>query len=309
MLNILYCFDENYNKQTFISIYSILRLLESNQKISVYIIHKNPSTFEKYAKKLQKYENLEKINVYLFEDSFEFPQLEKAHVSEATYYRLMIENYIPKDIDNLIYLDSDVIALNNPYNSCQHVLSDLNEKDETIGVSTELFKTRENTHFENIELNGYKYFNAGVMFINYKKWKKSNLKTTFLDKVQKYKDVIKLWDQDILNNYFDGSYYEISSLLNFRVNTNNNLEFLMNNVIFYHFSGDHKPWLLKGSLDDTAMLFFKINAEIDKEPYFFERKTGRITFLKMLIANIFSLRFVSIKNKRNYIKSAIKGLI
>ena len=49
MLNLLYCFDENYNRQTFISIYSIIRLLDNSQKITVYAIHYEPQTFEKYA--------------------------------------------------------------------------------------------------------------------------------------------------------------------------------------------------------------------------------------------------------------------
>lgn len=308
MLNLLYCFDENYNKQTFISIYSIIRLLDNNQKITVYAIHKEPRTFEKYAKKLEKYENVAKIYVYKFDENIDFPQLEKAHVSEATYYRLMIENYIPKEIDNLIYLDSDVIAMNNPYDSCKHVLDDLNKTGEIVGVSTEMFNSKKNEHFKNIELTGYKYFNAGVMFIDYKKWRENNLKLTFLDKVERYKDVIKLWDQDILNNYFNGEYYEISSLLNFRLNTNNNLEFLKNNVIFYHFSGDHKPWLLKGSLDDTAKIFFDIYSELDERKYFFERKTGRALFLKVLTKNLISRKFRSYTNKKDYIRAALKEL-
>ena len=72
MLNLLYCFDENYNKQTFISIYSIIRLLDNNQKITVYAIHKEPRTFEKYAKKLETYENGAKIHVYKFDENIDF---------------------------------------------------------------------------------------------------------------------------------------------------------------------------------------------------------------------------------------------
>ena len=309
MLNLLYCFDENYNKQTYISIYSILRQLEDNQKISVYIIHKNPTSFNKYVEKLDRFGNLETIKIYKFIDKIDFPFLDKAHVSEATYYRLMIENYIPENIDSLIYLDSDVIALNNPYDICKNVISNLVKNRYTIAVSTEIFNNNKNTHFQNIDLTSYKYFNAGVMFIDYKKWRENKLKTIFLNKVDKYKEVIKLWDQDILNNHFNGEYYEISSLLNFRLNTNNNLEYLKNNVIFYHFSGDHKPWQLKGSLDDTAKIFFEIYSELDSNNYFLQRKTGKSLYLKTLLGVILSRRFRLIDNKFKYLKEALKEVV
>ena len=150
--------------------------------------NKNDNIFEKYAKKLEKYENVAKIYVYKFDENIDFPQLEKAHVSEATYYRLMIENYIPKEIDNLIYLDSDVIAMNNPYDSCKHVLDDLNKMGEIVGVSTEMFNSKKNEHFKNIELTGYKYFNAGVMLIDFEKWQQNN----FHDKlIKKLKAIIR----------------------------------------------------------------------------------------------------------------------
>ena len=308
MLNLLYCFDENYNKQTFISIYSILRLLDKNQKIAVYAVHKNPDTFLEYSNKLKEYKNIENINIYKFEDELIFPKLDKSHVSEATYYRLMIENYIPVEIENLIYLDSDVIALNNPYKICMETLGELKKSNFTIGVSTEIYNDNKNIHFKNIDLKSLKYFNAGVMFIDYKKWRERELKSKFIKKVEEYKEVIKLWDQDILNNHFSGNFYEISSLLNFRVNTNNNLSFLENNVIFYHFSGDHKPWLLKGSLDDTAKIFFDIYSEIDEERYFFTRKTGKTQYIKALLNLIFKRRFWSLNNKFKFIKQAVKEI-
>ena len=308
MINLLYCFDENYNRQTYISIHSILRLLKQEQKIGVYVIHKNPETFKNYANHLMENENLDSLNIFKFKDTFKFPNIASTHVSEATYYRLLIENYLPEHIDNLLYLDSDVIALNNPYEICENIFQDLKKTDYTIGVSTEIFNYASNKHFQNIELNTYKYFNAGVMFINYKNWTNSNLQSSFSDKVEKYKNVIKLWDQDILNNHFQGDYMEISPLLNFRVNSNDNKALLENNVVFYHFSGDHKPWLLKGSLDDTAKIFFKIYAELDDDKYFFERKTGRLLFLRVLLKNIISARFRSDVNKKSYIKAALKEL-
>ena len=47
--NYLYCFDENYNIQATCSISSLLA--KNSESINIYVIHKNPKTFDKIAKK------------------------------------------------------------------------------------------------------------------------------------------------------------------------------------------------------------------------------------------------------------------
>ena len=66
VLNLLYCFDENYNIQTTVSIDSICRCV-NDVDINVYIIHRKPSSFEKYIPILQKHSHLKKIELYEFE--------------------------------------------------------------------------------------------------------------------------------------------------------------------------------------------------------------------------------------------------
>ena len=44
------------------------------------------------------HKNLNSFNVFPFDRSFDFfPNVEKSHISEATYYRLFLEDYIKKD--------------------------------------------------------------------------------------------------------------------------------------------------------------------------------------------------------------------
>ena len=65
MLNLLYCIDENYNKQAYISIASILE--NTSQEINVYIIHKSPTSFQEYRKKLIDSENLNNFSLFEFD--------------------------------------------------------------------------------------------------------------------------------------------------------------------------------------------------------------------------------------------------
>ena len=50
MIDLLYCFDENYNVQAFLSIKSFIQQHNDTQ-ININIIHKNPDTFLEYSRR------------------------------------------------------------------------------------------------------------------------------------------------------------------------------------------------------------------------------------------------------------------
>ena len=75
----------------------------------MFIIHSNPESFEKFKKKLYSKNNLKKIYLTEFNEfDYFFPNLDGAHVSEATYYRLFIDKYLPDEINSILYVDADV---------------------------------------------------------------------------------------------------------------------------------------------------------------------------------------------------------
>ena len=95
ILNFVYCFDQNYNKQAVTSINSLVTKLEN--PYNLFIIHNNISSFDKSA--INNKANGE-IHFYEFKNSnYSFPNIENGHVSEATYFRIFVEEYIDIDID------------------------------------------------------------------------------------------------------------------------------------------------------------------------------------------------------------------
>ena len=81
------------------------------------------------------------------------------------------------------------------------------ESKFTVSVSIEMVKLNENHDvFKNLELSGNNYFNAGVMFIDYEKWKNETSVREFLELIDLYKDKIIFWDQDVLNKFFDDNF-------------------------------------------------------------------------------------------------------
>ena len=94
-VNFLYCFDTNYNSQAFTSMISLLDC--STKKINIYVIH-NEKNFElQVPEKILNHKNLIFFESYQFNDyEHEFPNIKNVHISVATYFRLFIQNYLPK---------------------------------------------------------------------------------------------------------------------------------------------------------------------------------------------------------------------
>ena len=109
MINLLYCFDRNYNVQALVSIMSFIE--KNHRDINLFIIHKEPETFEKYAKKITNFKNVN-LTIKKFEKKRIIPfDVGNAHFSEATYYRIFFENFIDENVDFLLYLDADIVCI------------------------------------------------------------------------------------------------------------------------------------------------------------------------------------------------------
>ena len=65
MINLLYCFDSNYNLQAFTSMFSFLT--KTNEKLIIHVIHKTENTSDNFPIKIRKHEKLEDLIVYKFD--------------------------------------------------------------------------------------------------------------------------------------------------------------------------------------------------------------------------------------------------
>ena len=111
-LNFVYCFDDNFNYQALTSIKSLLDKI--TKKANIFIIHKNIKSFNQISNLISDHDNLSSLHGYQFDSSrVNFPPI-KSHVSEATFYRLFISQYLPKNTKFLVYLDADIICINDP---------------------------------------------------------------------------------------------------------------------------------------------------------------------------------------------------
>ena len=306
MIHFLYCFDENYNKQAFTSMYSLLENINTN--IKIHILHNLDKKNVFVPEKVSNHIYLNEIKFYKFKDNkFKFQNIDNTHVSSATYFRLFLQDYIPDYINELIYLDPDTIVISNFLEETNHIFKELTSKKKLIAAKTELIKDEflPNERFNRLNLTK-SYFNAGVMFINYSLWQKENYSEKFIKKMKNLNSKIIEWDQDVMNSLLNGDYLEINKSLNYIVLPEKYMDKKIKPIIL-HFAGSKKPWLTSGAFTKNSYFYHKIYREIYSESFHIEHKK-KLASLKELIFSIFTLKIFNTRNPAKYIKFFLKSL-
>jgi lipopolysaccharide biosynthesis glycosyltransferase len=157
------------------------------------------------------------------------------HVSLATYYRLFISEILPAEIDYVVYLDSDMLALRSISNlftdyTCDWIAAvDHCSPQDGIRIWGD---------------RGGSYFQAGVLVIPLATWRREKIIDRFLEVIQNHNDEIKWWDQDVLNIVFRDCWQRIPIWYNVTSSIHGiyNYSQIEKFAILIHYSGDRKPW-------------------------------------------------------------------
>ena len=309
VLNFVYAFDENYNDQAYVSICSLIENIDVDCHIS--IIHKDSETFKNKKEKLEKlFKNLAvDLHTFLKEDIF-LPNLEEVHVSEATYYRLFFDKYLNHNIKNYIYIDADVVCLNNPEEKINKVFKKMQKEKYVIAARTEsIVFENEKQKKRKIGVEK-KYFNAGIMFVNYEKLLEEKIYENLRIKLSDINDSIKFWDQDVLNSFFNGNYLELDNSLNYDPNIYKD-KFKYDEPVmtyFLHYQGSNKPWTVNGVFGKYAKYYHYYFKKYELGEYHITSTWKKEAFLQF-INNVITLKFLKLSNPFKYLTSVISYLI
>lgn len=307
MLNFVYCFDENYNSQALTSINSLTE--KSSEKINLFIIHENPKSLNI---NLINKKNILELKVYDIEfEDIEFPNISGSHVSRATYFRFYLSKFLPDNLDFIIYIDSDILCLNDPTTVIEENIQILKDSNYKLAARTEVLKSDKDLKvdpFSNLGMSGKKYFNAGLMIIDYQYWLENTIEESLFEIMFKYYEDIVFWDQDVLNKFFDSNYLELENICNFEIGPASNVgdknydqEFIFNNVIFLHYSGKGKPWQPNYVFYDSSLIFQEKYRSLGVRKYLLSHsssiKGSKIKFLK----NIIQFKFLKLEYPLSYL--------
>ncbi len=162
--------------------------------------------------------------------------------SQESYFRLLIQDVLPSNLDRCLYLDGDTIVqkpLDDFYNT--HF-----EEGKALlvceDISEILFYHKEMNQILDVPLE-YQYFNTGVLLFDLKYFRKNFSAKIFLNYVRDNPSKLKFIDQNVINALC----YDIAQFVN--SSTYNYLEIFVNPILIndtmekavvVHFS--LKPW-------------------------------------------------------------------
>lgn len=229
--------DENYLPFLAVAIKSIKNNASKSCRYNVHILHSGIP--EKSAARILE-ESDERFYIEFNDVSEKLDSIaEKLQLRDyytgTTYYRIFIAEMFP-EYDKAIYLDSDTVILGDV---SELYIQELGNNlvgavtDETVSdVSAFRLYVKEAL---GIEPN--KYFNAGVLLMNLKKFRDENFYGKFNSLLGKYRFSVAQ-DQDYLNVLCKNNVYYVSRLWNKMPIQNNSLAIPK----LVHYNLTRKPW-------------------------------------------------------------------
>ncbi|MBQ9875006.1 MAG: glycosyltransferase family 8 protein [Thermoguttaceae bacterium] len=194
-IEILLVSDKNYAPFLATTIASILKNAAPDDVLSVRVVDAGLS-----LKDREIVENLKSIRSFRL--TFYKPDLSEylklfpndiGNFPVVCNYRLFLGEYLPREVDKILYMDVDAIAIQSLRELWETPLD-----DQFLAAAKDSFVSRE--HIEALDLSkDYVYFNSGVLLVNVKKWRDDGLLEKILRTAVKIRDKIAFQDQDVLN--------------------------------------------------------------------------------------------------------------
>jgi len=302
------CFDANYNIQAEVAIESLI--INTTGLFEIHIIHNSPESFDSAMRRIKKNKTINSINMYKFSrrPGIVFQNFEESHMTEATYYRLFIEDYLPKNINNILYIDPDVVCINNIDKYYDSIFDELSKTEFVISAKTETYEDLDTDTSKRLGITRGKYFNAGVTFINLNKWVEKNYTENLILRLSKLGVKGVTYDQDVMNSFIDGCYLELPKKLNF-TNESLPLNTILEEVVIYHFLGKKKPWTVKGLYDlgSLSNIYQKIHRKLHNKNYHIKH-VYKPDSVKNFIKLLFTLRILVLKSPGKYFFNFVTSL-
>ncbi|MDX2099948.1 MAG: glycosyltransferase family 8 protein [Leptolyngbyaceae cyanobacterium bins.59] len=234
MMNVLFCFDRNYEQHFGVAVTSLI-LNNAAHLQGIYIItdHISPELKAKLEALTQKH----KVTFYPYEIDGKKAEVDKfkifAHVSAAACYRLLIAEILPPDLEKVLYLDSDLVVNGD--------LSELYNLDVS-NYPVAAFGGKVRTTKQRLQLKNDYYFNSGVLLINLNLWRQQKVGLRAIDIIKNDPESVLLPDQDAINKVVDGNFLLLDKKWNSQVDSYEFQSQVDGDSVIVHYIGSLKPW-------------------------------------------------------------------
>ncbi len=246
-LNILITINSSCLNQT-LTLLNSLHKTNPNNKFTIYVLHDNLTLPDINSIKTYR-PNFKYKFIQVNQKDFEKLPIKSNRYPKEIYYRLFASIYLPKNLDRILYLDTDIVVINDI-----KPLYYKNIHNNYYLASTHIRKVIHKFNEKRLHMNKeHLYVNSGVLLINLKELRKNFSKDKIYEYVIRHKNKLLLPDQDIISGVYKGKIGTLNSLkynlgdrylklYNLKSKNKIDLDWIKKNTIIIHYYGRNKPW-------------------------------------------------------------------
>lgn len=247
--NVLVTLDRNYLKVLRTMLYSLSQS-DSTGIFTVYVAH-NSLTEDDFAALQAVLPRTELIDVPLSEEMFQDAPIFDRYPKEM-YYRLFAAQYLPQELDRILYLDPDLVVINS-----LRSLYEIDFGDNLFAAASHIeSRTFKNFNRRRLHLSEQaRYINSGVMMMNLSLLRTQQDPQQIYQFIEEHKNTLLLPDQDVVNAlyadrtiFLDPLIYNLGEkylrLKNLHLSKEEKLgiDWVRQHTAIIHYYGRNKPW-------------------------------------------------------------------
>lgn len=247
--NVLVTLNRNYLKVLRTMLYSLSQS-DSTGIFTVYVAH-NSLTEDDFAALQAVLPRTELIDVPLSEEMFQDAPISDRYPKEM-YYRLFAAQYLPQELDRILYLDPDLVVINS-----LRSLYEIDFGDNLFAAASHIeSRTFKNFNRRRLHLSEQaRYINSGVMMMNLSLLRTQQDPQQIYQFIEEHKNTLLLPDQDVVNAlyadrtiFLDPLIYNLGEkylrLKNLHLPKEEKLgiDWVRQHTAIIHYYGRNKPW-------------------------------------------------------------------
>lgn len=263
--------DNNYAMSLGVTMLSAAQHLRAGTRMQLYVMDGGLS--DENRSKLEATWKDERIDLHWIKPDVSLVEdfMTSHHISSVAYFRILLPQVLPDSLDRVLYLDSDLLVLDDIVELWEMELGDwwamaipdiaCPAIDAKVGLAdyraslpylASLRPIRNYAEF-GIDPNA-SYFNSGVMLMNLAAWRKHEVTEQLLQCLRDNGKYIWCWDQYALNAILSGKWNKLPFRWNMGTHAfefpsvkhapidHDEFENAIENPSVVHFTTEFKPW-------------------------------------------------------------------
>jgi lipopolysaccharide biosynthesis glycosyltransferase len=238
-IHVVTAVNDRFAEPLAVMLYSLLENKVSTNPVIIYIINsqiseENKSALSNTVKRFNAEIKYLTIDPTLYDD-FVLNQ----HLTQETYHRISIPDLLEKNIEKVIYLDSDMIIKEDITE-----IWDIDIDHYFLSAVIDAWQGVKRLRHADLSIpEESDYFNAGVLVLNLKKWREHNITNQIIDFMKKNQNIIRYPSQDPMNAILHDKWLQLDEKWNYQSKRLYFFPELRIEPAVIHYTGnDSKPW-------------------------------------------------------------------